>query len=137
MSRLRVKVYAPHVPAAPAPRFAVKTACRLGDFCDATPGLEISITAAVADAAGAQLGWPVARFTPVTADELKADPYGLATYARLTADEARAFDVLFLPHPWKFYPAGRLTPTAAPLVAYVPDLEFDDADLGSVTDACR
>jgi len=137
MSRLRVKVYAPHVPASPASRFAVTTACRLGDFCDATPGLEVSITAAVFDAAGAQLGWPVARFTPVTADELKADPYGLATYARLTADETRAFDVLFLPHPWKFYPAGRLTPTAAPIVAYVPDLGFDDADLGSVTDASR
>jgi hypothetical protein len=137
MSRLRVKVYAPHVPASPVPRFAVRIAHALGDHADRTADVEASFTAAGADAAGMPLPWPVARFTSVAADELKDDPYGLQTYAKLAADEDRAFDVLFLPHPWKFYPAGRLTPTATPFVAYVPDLDFDDADLGSVTDACR
>ncbi|HEX6984750.1 MAG TPA: hypothetical protein VF170_05205, partial [Planctomycetaceae bacterium] len=137
MNRLRVKLFSPHVPGSAVPRFGVRAARAFVDHCDRTPGREVTVTGGVLDAAGAWLRWPVARFTPVTAEQLKSDPNAVQAYAALVADGAPAFDVLFLPHPWRSFPAGRLAPNPAPIVAYVSDLDFDDADFGSVTDACR
>lgn len=137
MTRLRVKLYAPHVPTSSVAPFPVRAARFLGDHCDRVPGLEFSATGTAGDESGSPLRWPAARFTPLAAEELRADPSGVDAYSRLTAVDARPFDVLFLPCPWAMYPASRLGATVAPFVAYVADLDFDDADLGPVTDTRR
>jgi len=134
MNRLRVKLYAPFVTASAAPRFAVRAAHFLGEYCDRTPGLELTVTASTADRAGRKLPWPVARFMPIAEEQLAKDPNGVANYEQLFAVGMPAFEALFLPDPWPSFPAGRLAPNGAPLIAYVPHCDFDDTDLGSVTD---
>ncbi len=97
----------------------------------------MTVSAGTTDKAGRDLPWPVARFMPVSAEQLAGDANGVKTFESLFADGAPAFDVMFLPDPWLCFPAGRLAPNGAPMVAFVPDLDFDDTDFGSVTDMCR
>jgi glycosyltransferase involved in cell wall biosynthesis len=135
MGRVRVKLFCPEVPASEYPTFAVRAAHSLGKFCDRNPGREVTTTGGLTDAAGRPLAWPIARFTPVAAEQRKSDPNGLDLFSALRGKGA--FDVLFLPCPWENFPAGRLSANPAPIVAYVADVDFDDVDLGSVTDSRR
>ena len=137
MNRLRVKLYAPVIPASPVPQLAVRAARFLIEYCGRTAGVEATVAGGAADDAGIRLSWPSVRCDSLSAEQLTDDPTGAAAYASLLDDGSPPFDVLFMPHPWRSFPAGRLSANPAPLVAYVSDLNFEDVDLGSATDSHR
>lgn len=137
----RLMLYAPHIPGGDGQ--CVRLARKLRRLVDRTEGWQMAITARRTDVSGEKLAWPIARFSALP-DRAKGGEKDKAyqnadvrDIAHLIESNAPPFDVLLLPYAWCTLPLGCTAPIPAPLVACVPNLEFDFLDYGLTTDQFR